>query len=165
MEGTSIKGVSPSCQQNMCNWSLVGETACRTGEVGCAHPGEAAELGSPGWADWKWCTCCQLLHCPHCPHCPCCLHCPHCPRCLHCLRTRWHDSPLAAPPPGGGRSGADRKGAKLRQHLLDMPGSVFWDGKVRWLSKWKRDDTLLKRHVLALQARRVTERWGDARCV
>lgn len=32
--------------------------------------------------------------------------------------------------PRGGGSRGDREGAKLRQHWLDIPGSVFWDGEV-----------------------------------
>lgn len=30
----------------------------------------------------------------------------------------------------GGWSRANRESAKLRQHWLDIPGSVFWDGEV-----------------------------------
>lgn len=83
---------------------------------------------------------------------------------LPVLSTGATHPPLLLQPEGGGEAGAAPIGRVPSSggHPLDMPGSVFWEGEVRWLIEWKRDDTPLKRHVLAPQARRAEARRGDA---
>lgn len=44
------------------------------------------------------------------------------------------------------RSRAERRSAELRQHWLDIAGSLFWDGEV--CNPWEGDDVLGKHHVL-----------------
>lgn len=129
LERSSIKGVSPGCWQNIRQLACGGETVLRGAALEPESLAAPAVLIGNDVPTARSCAA-RTAHAAGAACAAC--------RCAGAT----HPSLLCQP--GGGRSSADRKGAKIRQHSLDMPGSVFWDGEVRWLMEWKRDDALLK---------------------